>query len=137
MATHKKAPKRLYSSADDGYFESFDYGDSWNRSIAGLQHHYLHGLAVDSNDPENVVISSSLGAWQAYSIEHGNSTIYRRSDNIENWKPVSKGLPESKGTIISILCSNPVNGEEFYALNNKEIFSSTDSGISWKQLDII
>src|SRR3712207_8431544 len=28
LATHRKAPKRLYSSAGDGYFESFDYGRS-------------------------------------------------------------------------------------------------------------
>ena len=27
LATHRKAPKRLYSAAGDGYFESFDYGE--------------------------------------------------------------------------------------------------------------
>src|SRR5918996_4610351 len=36
LATHPRAPKRLYSSAGDGYFESFDYGDSWSRSKDGL-----------------------------------------------------------------------------------------------------
>lgn len=28
LATHRMAPKRLYSAAGDGYFESFNYGDS-------------------------------------------------------------------------------------------------------------
>ena len=36
LATHKKMPKRLYSSAGDGYFESFDYGESWKRPRTGL-----------------------------------------------------------------------------------------------------
>jgi photosystem II stability/assembly factor-like uncharacterized protein len=52
MATHKKTPRRLYSAAGDGYFESFDYGESWNSPTAGLKHHYLYGLAVDSANPK-------------------------------------------------------------------------------------
>ena len=79
MATHKKAPKRIYSSAGDGYFESFDYGESWNSPTEGLRHHYLYGLAVDSGDPQTVIVSASLGAWQAHSIENANSEVYRRS----------------------------------------------------------
>jgi hypothetical protein len=136
LATHRKMPKRLYSSAGDGYFESFDYGESWNSQTEGLRHHYLHGLAVDSSDPQNVIVSASLGAWQAHNIENANSVLYRRSADGETWKNVSKGLPESKGTIITILASNPNSAGEFYALNNHGIFISDDSGISWVALEI-
>jgi photosystem II stability/assembly factor-like uncharacterized protein len=69
LATHPKAPKRLYSSAGDGYFESFDYGDSWSRSMEGLKYGYLYGLAVDSGDPQNVIVSVSTGPVSAYSVE--------------------------------------------------------------------
>ena len=137
LATHRKMPKRLYSSAGDGYFESFDYGESWNsQTTEGLRHHYLHGLAVDSSDPQNVIVSASLGAWQAHNIENANSVLYRRSADGETWKNVSKGLPESKGTIITMLASNPNSAGEFYALNNRGIFISDDSGISWVALEI-
>jgi hypothetical protein len=136
LATHSKTPKRLYSSAGDGYFESFDYGESWNSHTEGLRHHYLHRLAVDSSDPQNVIVSASLGAGQAHNIENAYSVVYRRSADGENWKIVSKGLPESKGTIITILASNAINSGEFYALNNRGIFISNDSGISWTALDI-
>jgi photosystem II stability/assembly factor-like uncharacterized protein len=136
LATHKKAPKRLYSAAGDGYFESFDYGESWNSPTEGLRHNYLVGLAVDSANPQNMVVSSSLSAQQAHYIENAESFVYRRSADSENWKVVSKGLPESKGTIITILASNPNNAGEFYAINNRGIFSSTDSGVSWTALDI-
>jgi hypothetical protein len=136
LATHRKAPKRLYSSAGDGYFESFDYGESWISKTEGLRHHYLHGLAIDSSDPQHVIVSASLGAWQAHNIENANSVVYRRSGDGESWKNVSKGLPESKGTIITILASNTINSGEFYALNNRGIFISNDSGMSWSALDI-
>ena len=120
LSTHQKAPKRLYSSAGDGYFESFDYGESWNRPAAGLKHHYLYGLAVDPADPNTIVVSASQSAWQAHYIERANSLVYRRSienDGDGKWKVASNGLPQSEGTIIAILAANPKNKGEFYAIN--------------------
>jgi hypothetical protein len=35
LVTHQMAPERLYSAAGDGYFESFDYGESWKSSNDG------------------------------------------------------------------------------------------------------
>jgi hypothetical protein len=58
--THKKMLGRLYSAAGDGYFESNDYGQTWKRLVAGLDHYdYLSGLAVDSGDPKTVIVSAS------------------------------------------------------------------------------
>ena len=53
----------------------------------------------------------------------------------EVWKPVTNGLPEPSGTIISVLAANPKISGEFYAVNNRGIFCSIDSGNSWKMLD--
>ncbi|HZC48602.1 MAG TPA: hypothetical protein VE244_06020 [Nitrososphaeraceae archaeon] len=136
LATHPMAPKRLYSSAGDGYFESFDYGESWKRPTAGLRHHYIFGLAVDSGNPQVVIVSASVGPGKAYSIENAESFVYRRSDDAEKWKAVSNGLPEPSGTTITLLAANPKTKGEFYAANNRGLFISTDSGISWEKLDI-
>jgi photosystem II stability/assembly factor-like uncharacterized protein len=137
LATHQKAPKRLYSSAGDGYFESFDYGETWNRPMTGLEHHYVYGLAVDPRDPQIVIVSASSGAWKAhYAGQDAESFLYRRSEDNEEWKLISKGLPEPGGTIIATLATSSKNAGEFYALSNRGIFCSTDSGISWKALDI-
>jgi photosystem II stability/assembly factor-like uncharacterized protein len=138
LATHSMAPKRLYSSAGDGYFESFDYGESWNKPTAGLRHHYLYGLAVDSGDPDTVIVSASIGPGKAYYTEDAESFVYRRSDDDgeKKWKAISKGFPEPSGTTITVLASNPTVAGEFYAANNHGIFISTDSGVSWRELDI-
>jgi hypothetical protein len=136
LSVHSKVPKRLYSSAGDGYFESFDYGDSWKKSEDGLGHHYLYGLAVNSSDPHNVIVSASKGALKAHSVKDAESYIYRRSKDEERWNLVTSGLPEPKGTVISILDTNSEVGGEFYCLNNRGIFCSIDSGVSWHRLEI-
>jgi hypothetical protein len=61
--------------------------------------------------------------------------LYLLHGSDEDWKLVSKGLPEPHGTIISNLAANPKIAGEFYALNNHGIFCTTDSGISWKMLN--
>jgi photosystem II stability/assembly factor-like uncharacterized protein len=137
LRTHLKAPKRLCVAAGDGYFESFDYGKSWSSPREGLDHDYLVGLAVDPANPLSVVISASLSAMQAHARGgEANSVMYRKSIGSERWEKISKGLPESEGTIITMLASNPFSGGEFYGINNRGIFWSNDSGVSWACLDI-
>ena len=50
LAIHLSAPGRLYAAAGDGYFESRDGGDTWQRFEKGLEHRYLWSIAVDSAD---------------------------------------------------------------------------------------
>ena len=81
MTTHRHMPGRLYSAAGDGYFESYDYGQSWKRSTAAvLGHHgYLFGLTVDSGNPQTIIVSASQWAGQAHFLEAAESVIYRRT----------------------------------------------------------
>jgi photosystem II stability/assembly factor-like uncharacterized protein len=151
LATHKKMPGWLYSAAGDGYFESYDYGQTWKRSVLGLgDYDYLFSVAVDSGDPKTVIVSASEWPTKAYSLEDAESLIYRRtssiveeadddsnSNDIKEWKIVSNGLPKPSGTLISVLAANPKIAGSFYATNNRGIFYSTDSGFSWKMLDDI
>ncbi|MFL6316865.1 MAG: WD40/YVTN/BNR-like repeat-containing protein, partial [Nitrososphaeraceae archaeon] len=149
LATHKKMPGRLYSAAGDGYFESYDYGQTWKRSVVGLgDYDYLFSLAVDSGDPQTIIVSASQWPTKAYSLEDSESLVYRRmssslvndddsNSNDEEWKLVSNGLPKPTGTLISVLAAHPKIAGEFYAANNRGIFYSTDSGTSWKMLDDI
>lgn len=137
LRTHLKAPRRLCVAAGDGYFESFDYGKSWTSPRKGLEHQYLVGLALDPANPLSVVVSASPSAMQAHARGgEANSVIYGKSMGSEKWEKISKGLPESKGTIITMLSSNPFRAGEFYGINNRGIFWSNDSGTSWASLDI-
>lgn len=100
---------------------------------------YLVGLAVDPAGPQIIIVSASRSLWEAHSRGVGaNSLVYRRSGEADGgeWEAISKGLLEPSGTIISVLAANPNAAGIFYAINNRGIFFSTDSGSSWDSLDI-
>ncbi|HEX6383029.1 MAG TPA: glycosyl hydrolase [Anaerolineae bacterium] len=135
LATHPLAPGRLYSAAGDGYFESDDGGATWRQPEAGLQHHYLYGLAVDPVNPDTVLVSAASGANQAHNARAAESLIYRKTAG-EKWQPVHDGLPEARGMTISILAANTTEPGTFYAANNHGLFRSADAGLTWEQLDV-
>jgi hypothetical protein len=104
--------------------------------MEGLKHSYLYGLAVDSGSINNLVlVSASKGPSRAYSTENAESLVYRKDYDDGKWKTVTNGLPEPSGTTITIIVSNPKVSGKFYAVNNRGLFISTDSGDSWKKLD--
>jgi hypothetical protein len=91
------------------------------------------------------IVSASQWARQAHFVEAAESVIYRRTAsekkgnindvNVQEWELVSNGLPKSTGTLISILPANSKIAGTLYALNNRGIFCSTDSDISWKMIN--
>ena len=61
--------------------------------MKGLRHHYLYGLAVDSGDPQNVIVSASMGPNSANSIEDAESFVYRRDEDGINGSPFQMVSP--------------------------------------------
>ncbi|MBA2285685.1 MAG: hypothetical protein H0W02_09390 [Ktedonobacteraceae bacterium] len=164
LAMHPKAPGRVYEAAGGeshlfrprlrsglppvqlsvimrkgGYAETHDAGATWETQAEGLDgHHYLWSLAVDPADPDTITASASIGPFEAHAY-HGRkphlaeSCIIRRTQG-KSWQVVSKGLPASRGTLISILTSDPQEPGSFYTVNNKGLFRSLDAGETWEKL---
>jgi photosystem II stability/assembly factor-like uncharacterized protein len=136
LRTHPTAPGRVYEVAGGGYAESHDGGATWTRFDAGLHHHYLWGLAIDSGDPETMVLSASRGPGQAHSREYAESFVYRRSAG-EPWRRVVSGLPNPRGTRAFPLAPHPALGGVFFgATHNGGLYRSSDGGENWERLVI-
>jgi hypothetical protein len=139
----RQLPGRIYSAAGDGFMhpgqgfvESRDAGDTWERPGTGLEHHYLWGLAVDPGDPETVIVSAAHSPNQAHNPAAAESAIYRRSGG-SAWQRVTQGLPPERGMLGSVLAANQAEPGIFYAANNLGLYRSADAGRSWEQLDIL
>jgi hypothetical protein len=135
-------PGRIYSAAGDGFMrpgqgfvESRDAGDTWERPSAGLEHHYLWGLAVDPGDPETLIVSAAHSPNQAHNPTAAESAIYRRSGG-SAWQRVVEGLPAEHGMLSSVLAASQAEPGVFYAANNLGLYRSADAGHSWEPLDI-
>lgn len=133
-------PDRLYSAAGDGFMQpgegfvqSNDGGDTWFRSGEGLDYHYLWSVAVDSADPQTLVISAAPGPPQAHTLQLAESAIYRRSGN-SPWQKVQAGLPDAHGSLTSVLAAGEAG--VFYAASNRGVFCSRDAGVNWEALAI-
>ncbi|HEY7347901.1 MAG TPA: glycosyl hydrolase [Ktedonobacterales bacterium] len=142
LALPRQRPGYIYSAAGDGFLqpgqgfaESHDGGTTWERPGAGLQHHYLWGLAVDPADPDTLVVSAAAGPQQAHNPRWAESAIYRRAGG-SPWQQVLQGMPASKGTLASVLAAANTEPGVFYAANNQGLYRSPDAGQSWERMEI-
>jgi hypothetical protein len=133
--THPLAPGRIYSAADDGYFESADAGDSWSSPEDGLKHLYLVGVVVDPADPDTVIVSATDSPGSAYRPQRSEAYVYRKT-GLKPWEQAMTGLPEAKGTTVSRFATHAGEPGVIYAANNRGLFRSDDAGRSWNALDV-
>ncbi|TVP41562.1 hypothetical protein [Candidatus Nitrosocosmicus arcticus] len=75
-------------------------------------------MAVNSRDSQSIIVCAASNPWKSYSIPDLESFVYRGSSDDEKWNIITGGIPISKGTVISVLESNPNRGDEFYCLNS-------------------
>jgi hypothetical protein len=59
------------------------------------------GIAVDSSNPEVVIISASNGPSRSYVAEDAETFAYRKDAADGNrWKTVTDGLPKARGSFL-------------------------------------
>ncbi|CAM4165766.1 glycosyl hydrolase [Bacillus luti] len=143
LKSHRNAPNRLYGVLGDSflkepgqeYAESNDGGKTWNYMCSGLKHHYAYQMAVNPNDPENIIIATSSNPHVAHDYNNGNceSFIYKKEKD-QPWAEMNAGLPTPKGTIIPVL--KATSDGTFYLFSNKGVYQSVDGGSNWTSLEI-
>jgi len=134
LSIHLVAPGRLYSAAGDGYFESRDGGDTWQRFEEGLRHSYLWSIAIDTADADNIILSAASSAQHSNS-EPAESYLYRRRGD-SPWQELRDGLPKPAGRHSAVLAAHPNEPGTFFAAWERDIFHSVNGGASWHRLDI-
>ncbi|EMA46257.1 hypothetical protein C449_04470 [Halococcus saccharolyticus DSM 5350] len=140
LATHPDAPERAWSAAGDGYAETHDAGETWVHPQEGLGHRYCWSVAVDPADPDTVLLSSASGPRSAHNADTAESYVYRKRGNgsesdADSWERLDdRGLPTGEGVVRAVLA--PGAAGEFYAVNNRGLFFTTDAGDSWTRLGV-
>jgi photosystem II stability/assembly factor-like uncharacterized protein len=132
LATHPDDPDAVWMAAGEGCARSEDGGEVWVVHRDGLDHRYAWSVAIDPGDPETVLTSAASGPRSAHRTP-GESYVYRREG--EAWARIEDAaLPTGEGVLRSVLATHGPG--EFYALNDRGLFRSTDAGKSWTSLDL-
>jgi photosystem II stability/assembly factor-like uncharacterized protein len=135
LAVHPQDPTRLHSAAGDGYFESINDGDSWQRMTDGLDHQYCWSVAVSFADPTTLLLTAAKSAYGAHYKDSASSFIYRRSGN-NAWQQLRDGLPTPQGSRIGVLAASRVEPGIFYCSIEGCVYRSADGGARWQELGV-
>ena len=133
LALHHSSLDRLYSAAGDGYFESLDGGETWQRLIEGLRDTYAWSVAVDQGNANNVILSCAASPQRSHG-EPAESFIYRRPAN-QPWRKLGGDLPSPSGRRTAVLAAHPRRAKTFFAVWEEDVFRSNDGGESWTKLE--
>jgi hypothetical protein len=130
LRLHPRDTGRLYAAAGDGWFESRDFGESWERPREGLEHGYMWSVAVHPVEPELRLASAADGPRQAHDAPTAESFVYRRA-RLGEWERCTEGLPPARGTTAAALATDPHEPDTFWLACNRGVFRSRDAGASW------
>ena len=141
LLSHPKQENRLYAANGDGgsnpkyaYAESYDWGVSWEYKSEGIEEHpYLYNMVLNSENPEERLVSASKSASQAHRSPR-YSTIYRKL-NKEPWVELAEGLPKD-GAYTHHLAEDPQIPGAYYALNNYGIYYLALGEENWQKMAI-
>jgi hypothetical protein len=135
LAVHSHDPARLLSAAGDGYFESANDGESWQRMTDGLEHQYCWSVAVGSAVPATLLLTASKSAYGAHYKESARSFVYRRFGN-DAWQLVGDGLPTPQGSRVAVVRASLVKRKTFYCASEGRVYRSEDDGVRWQELRV-
>lgn len=129
LAIHPDAPHTLRVAAGDGYYESFDGGETWASPMRGFEIGYLRSVAIDPGHPDVVITSASSRPRTAYAAGHSDGRLYRRAGS-GDWVRITRGWPDPPATIAPLLVPGGAPGQ-LWAADERGIHRSDDAGVSW------
>jgi hypothetical protein len=123
-------PQRLYATTGAGFHRSDDGGQSWRRSMVGLDRGYTVAFAVSPLDKDLVFVVAAAGpppTWGA----GANAALYRSQDGGERWTQVQDGVPPSFHSMPAALVVD--GGGGLYLAAAGQVFASRDErGLTWR-----
>jgi photosystem II stability/assembly factor-like uncharacterized protein len=125
----------LFSAAGDGFFQSSDDGETWQRFEKGLDGSYCWSVAMSSWPSKVFVMSVAKSAYEAHYEAHAESYIYRREGD-SPWEMVLGGLPDSQNRRAAVIASVEASPGLFFLSTEGSVFRSTDEGKNWRELSI-
>ena len=133
-------------NAERGVFRSTDGGNKFERVLYKDENTGAADLAFDPANPQimyAVLWAARVAPWEVRSGESfisAGSGLFKSTDGGNNWRPLTKGLPEAADGLgrigIAVSRSDPkLIYATVEAKKNAGVYRSDDSGESWKQVN--
>tara|TARA_B100000787_G_C16199245_1_gene303617 strand:+ start:15397 stop:18414 length:3018 start_codon:yes stop_codon:yes gene_type:complete len=138
MEIHPTNNQIIYAgTAGGGVWKSNDAGTTFN-PIFDDHSQSIGAVAIDPNDPDNVIYVGTGETWTRNSVSYGDG-LYKSTDGGSNWKKLGFDKSERIANIIV----NPKNSKEVYVAvlgslwsdsDERGVFKSSDGGKTWSKI---
>ena len=138
MEVHPTNNQIIYAgTAGGGVWKSNDAGTTFN-PIFDDHSQSIGAVAIDPNDPDNVIYVGTGETWTRNSVSYGDG-LYKSIDGGSNWKKLGFDKSERIANIIV----NPKNSKEVYVAvlgalwsdsDERGVFKSSDGGETWSKI---
>lgn len=132
-------PNTLYRQDHLGVFRSTDGGDNWVRLEGGLPANFGFPITVDPRTGALFIIPLQSDEYRM--PVDGALKVWRSTDRMESWHPLSAGLPQANNYATILRNAMDVDGMEicgvYFGNSAGQVFASADRGESWSQLPAI
>jgi len=138
MEVHPTNNQIIYAgTAGGGVWKSNDAGTTFN-PIFDDHSQSIGAVAIDPNDPDNVIYVGTGETWTRNSVSYGDG-LYKSTDGGSNWEKLGFDKSERIANIIV----NPKNSKEVYVAvlgalwsdsDERGVFKSSDGGETWSKI---
>lgn len=118
VAIPPSMPQTVYMAGHEVFFKSTNGGNTWERMLYDLPYDDIHGLAIDTKDPNTLY---------AFVVGYG---LFKSRDGGASWKKLSNGLPNTV-MALAVAADNP---QVLYAGTMSDgLLKSADGGVTFQR----
>ncbi len=132
IARHPENTDLFFLQNHHGVYRSRDGATTWEAIENGLPSNFGFGLTVTNSGSVFIMPLDSDG--KRFTCD-GKLRVYRSDDQGDNWKPLTRGLPQKDAYEVILRDAVDSTGDEVYfGTKNGKLFGSFDNGDSWKTI---
>jgi BNR/Asp-box repeat protein len=139
IAMHPSRPNTLFMQlhAGGGAYRSDNAGDQWNEVNGNLPTDFGFPIDVHAHEPETIYIIP-MHPEQGRVPPDGKLRVYRSKTGGNDWKPLTKGLPQKDCFVNVLRDAMAVDSLDkcgiYFGTTGGQVYCSANAGDSWKPI---
>ncbi len=137
IALHPSKPNVLFMQKHWDVMRSDDSGENWHEVSGNLPTDFGFPIEVNSNDPNTVYVVPIKSDIEHYPLD-GKLRVYRSTKGGDEWKPLTKGLPQKDCYVNILRDATSVDTLDpcgiYFGTTGGQVYASADDGNTWEAI---